>query len=327
MKTIMKTSSLRSVSCLGILVSCGFLFAGESRPGFEQLFRMNASNIFGGNVKLEKVLKDDVRLTIHYNKPGQIKTGFLVQGLIDPDSLKKSNRKILENPEGGGEIKNLVVAGEGKLQSRFELKGDLAIHFDLRIQMIQRGSQLAFALVQKKPRAMIQSSFFQAALFKAGSRTVARAMAPVEYQKPPALWFDCKALVPVSISLKDDSFQVKLSMVKNKGARGKRGGKKKEKDKEKKEAVELINLEGVKDFPGGLILISASRAPLVISDLKITGNVDRAWCEKEFDRLEKTGALVLEAKKEGKPPEKQQRLRKKRILEGKENEREAEIEL
>ncbi len=323
-------NKLGFLSCLVVLFCCGNLMAGEAKLNFEELFRLNSGKIFGGSVELKKLLKDkdEVQVTIHYKEPGQFEKSFEGRGIFNPSTLKQANRNILKNPEGNGEIKDLVAVGRGSgdWRSRFELKGDLNIDFNLHIPRIQRGSQFVLYLHWSRG-SFIHTSFFQSGYIMNGGRMKGKAVAPKEYQASPSSWFDQNAVIPVAISLKGGKCQVKLKLIDTKEAKGKGGKRGKKESKEKKKEVELLSIEGAEDLPAGRIQFSFRNLAFVLSNLKISGTLERKWCEAAFDLLESKGQLVLEKKTSEKPKPPERRTRKKRELDQEGRQKEAEVDL
>ncbi len=309
---MMKTSiAVLLLALLAALPPAAQAGAGEEEPSFDELLHLNAQALFGGEASFEKD-----RVVIHYKKPGQFERAFQGPGMVNPASIKGDvNRKILEKPEGGGEIDQIAVVGrgDGNWQSRFELSGNIDLSFKIRFSSLQRGSQFVLRINQT-PKSSIQTTFFQNAMLMVGGKVKKRTVAPKEFQLPPEKCFDKKALAPVSISSSDGKFLLKVKREEEKDKakdkekarekakdKEKEKHKEKEKDREKPKDVEL-SLDEAGDAAGGKIAFNFAKLSLVIAEMRISGNYDRAWCEEQLKQLDKEKKLVRKAEK---PPEEQ----------------------
>lgn len=269
-----------TLAALGLLVP-GRSPAEEGRPPFEQLLKLNSEKVFGG----EAQLGEGDRVTIHYKK-GQFSRALLGTGVVDPEETKSSDhKKILEGipkkRRGGREhdaVPAVLGVNQGDWQSRFELSDDVTFKFQLWIRTAMPGSQLT-VWMNKGAKSQIQTSFFQNAVYSGGGKT-RRASAPKEYQGPPEKLFDRHERVPVEMSYKQGAFSVKMG------------------------EEEVLRIDDAAEARSGRLAFSFRKLTFALTDVEISGKIDRSWCEARFNELDSKGALVVkEAQRvDGSPP-------------------------
>ncbi len=282
----------------------------EEEPSFEKLLGLNADKLFGGEVKIE-----GETVTITYNKPGQFEKGFEGNGTVNPDAVKGHARKLFDKPEGGGEMDHIALAarGDGEWISRFELSGAVRMSFNLRIPAFQKGSQVSVRLLESA-KGFHQATVAPGTLLAAAKGK--KKPAPASF---PETFFDAKALVSVLLSSGDGKFTAHLKKRGEAGDRKGRGGKRgkrekkegqekaEEKDKDAGKDRETLDHEIVLDDAdapaSGKIRVSFSKMTMAMTNVQISGKVNRAWCEAQFKDLEAKNLLVLKEKAPPEPPD------------------------
>jgi hypothetical protein len=296
----MKIAVPAFVVFLAVAIPAASVISGEdAEPSFEELLRLNSTALFGGETKIE-----NDRITIAYKKGGQFDRGFQGAGIVNPDSLKEANKNIL------GDTKEVAVVGrgDGEWTSRFDLSGDIALKFKIRMPGIQKGSQFILRINQSQ-KSQIQTSFFQDVALVQGGKPKKRTSAPKEFQSPPEKWLDRKALMDVNMNLHEGKLLLKVSEDPEKAKeREKEREKNREKSKEKgkdkpKDAAKdspknlEITLDEASEASGGKVSFSFRKLSFVVSDMTLSGKYDRAWCEEQLKQLDKDKKLVRKAEK------------------------------
>ncbi len=256
-----------------------------ARPSFEELLLFNGDHLFGGKPSL---LGDD-KVQITFNAPGQMPRGFEGPGIHDPNSatMTGANRRFIQKKveKDGTEIlhENLAVCGLGEQRagwqvwtSRFALSGDVKVEFIMRLPGLINAQTGFVTRLYVDGKGHLESNFFQTAERHSGGSAVAVSKTAVkEYSGLPSKWFPRNNPngVRVDLGVEGEKFKVNF------------------------QGKETVSLSKVGANRKGKVGFAFRKIAFTLQDLKISGKVDRAWCEAEFNRLEKEGKLRL------KPPE------------------------
>jgi hypothetical protein len=259
--------------------------APSDRPPLETLLKLNERAIFGGTFTSQ----GDDRFEVLFNASGQMMKGFETQGpeIIDDKSPLGvgGNRRFFTKKEKDKEI---ILAGfaalglgppaakPGVWTSRFPVGGAVKVSFTFRIpNLLTRQSVFNVRLNVDKSN-YLESSFFTKVSKMSYGKNLGFATSLIkQYKRPPSDWFPRNEAegVPVELTVEDQKFTVRM---KN---------------------AEVVSLDKGTDMTKGKVAFAFTRVAFTIQNLKISGSLDRAWCEKEIEALEKAGKLLL------KPPE------------------------
>ena len=241
-------------------------------PPLERLLQLNSAAIFGGKLKL-----DGDRFEVVFDADGAVKAGFDGKGIIDSKSeeMTGANRNfIIEEKKDGVEklIPNLAAVGigEGQWVSRFPVKSKTWVEFGFRVpNLITQESGFRLRVNWDKGVGY-ETSFFQSIAFVAGGAPKTSVMTDFkEYRRAPSRWFPRKkASVKIEYGIRDGDCVVLMN------------GK------------ELVKVPKVAD-KGGRVSIAYRKLLFTIDSLKISGEIDRAWCEKRIEELKKEGKLKV----------------------------------
>jgi len=279
---------MRNATCLlACFVSPLFptLLAAADEPTLESLIDLNGEAIFGTKARLEA----GDRITLLFGKGSQFDKSFAGRGMMKPEALVgELNRLILVNPAGEGEIPEVAIAGRGAgdWSSKFDLSGDLEVRFTMRVQAIQKGSNFVLFLNQApKAKTVLEiGPFFSRAVLSAGGKKK-QAAAPKDYQAPDR-WFDKNCLVTIAAAFKGGNFTLRMQ--------------KATKDPKDAKDVELLKLDDAQAAPGKVRFVFQN-LNFVLSNVTLTGKVDREWVKSQIDALRAKKTLV--EKEAPKPPE------------------------
>ncbi len=254
-----------------------------ARPPFEELLLFNGDHLFGGKLSL---LGDD-KVQIAFTAPGQMSRGFEGPGIHDANSptMTGANRRFIQKKreKDGTEVlhENLAVCGLGEQRagwqvwtSRFSLSGDVKVEFNFRLPGLINVQTGFITRLYVDGKSHLESNFFQTAERHSGGSAVAVSKTAVkEYSGLPSKWFprNNPAGVRVDLGVEGEKFKVNFS------------GK------------ELVSLPKVGSDRHGKVAFAFRKIAFTMQDLRITGKVNRTWCESEFERLEKEGKLRLKA--------------------------------
>ena len=240
---------------------------------FEKLVEINSRAIFGGKAK---VRGEDVELT--FSADGEVKAGFEGTGIIDSKSpeMTGSNRKFirLKDKKNKDEEEQLLPGlcaagvGEGAWVSRFTLAGSPWVQMTFRIPNLI-GVQSAFKMrVNWNKGAGIETNFFQTvSTLSSGKPKATKTTSLPEYKGPPLDWFPRKGPgVKVEFGVRGGKAQVRL------------------------DGKEIASMAKVGD-KGGKVALTYAKLLFTIQDLKVSGKLDRPWCEKRIEELKASGKL------------------------------------
>jgi hypothetical protein len=260
----------------------------DEAPPFEKLLELNGPQIFGGTVKV-----DGENVEILFNADGQVKAAFEGKGIVDSKSpeMTGSNRRFIrkgdkkdggQGKEKGKEEEKLVPGlcaagiGDGLWTSKFGFLGDAWIEMGFRVPNILTRQSSFLLRVNWDKGAGYETNFFQSIAYM--SKGTPKGLIPntlPEYKGHPEKWFPRKGdSVKVEFGIKGGQCVLRL------------------KDQD------VITLPKVAD-KGGKISLAFSKLVFTIDNMKISGKVDKAWCEKQLAELKKKGKLKV--KEEPKP--------------------------
>ena len=244
---------------------------GRNLP-LERLVELNAAALFGGNAKV-----DGDRIELEYSADGQVRAGFVGREIIDAGHAQMTGAQrnfIIEEKKDGVEklIPGLAAVGIGQDMwvSKFPLAGDARIEFGFRIpNLITQQSTFRVRLNwDPEKNSGYETSFFQSIGYVSRNRTKSSQLTPIkEYQRAASYWFPRKkSSVKIEYWIKDGECAVRMN------------------------GQDMVKVDGIKDL-GGHVAIAYRKIAFTIDNLKISGKLDREWCEKELERLEKKGEL------------------------------------
>ena len=249
---------------------------------FERLVEINSRELFGGKAKV----KGDV-VEVTFSADGEVKSGFEGTGIIDSKSpeMKGSNRKFIrlkdrKDKEEEQLLPGLCAAGvgEGAWVSRFPLAGNPWVQMSFRIPNLI-GTQSAFKMrVNWNKGTGIETNFFQTvSTLSSGKPKATRITSLQEFKGPPLDWFPRKgAGVKVEFGIREGKAQVRL------------------------DGKEVAAMPKVGD-KGGKVALTYAKLLFTIQDLKVSGKLDRPWCEKRIEELKASGKLKTAADPEPDP--------------------------
>jgi hypothetical protein len=251
----------------------------DNLPPLEKLLELNSAAIFGGKVKLNGSLFEVV-----FDTDGEVQSGFEGNGIIDSKSqqMTGSNRNFIVQEKKDGVEKLIpglaaVGMGEGHWVSRFPVKGKTWVEFGFRVpNLITQESSFRLRVNWEKGVGY-ETSFFQSIAFVAGGVPKTNVMTDIkEYRRAPSRWFPRKKeSVKVEYGIREGSCVVRMN------------GK------------EMVSVPKVAD-KGGRVSIAYRKLLFTIDSMKISGELDRAWCEKRIAELQKEGKLKVAEGGEGK---------------------------
>ncbi|MBI4604586.1 MAG: hypothetical protein HY721_21700 [Planctomycetes bacterium] len=275
----------------------------EPELSLEQLVELNAADLFGGKLTLERG-----RFKLELPGDGSFARGFDTGGAAgggrsgfasDQRQIKDetARKALLEGAAGAFSVAGL---GGGSAVSVFELEGDWKVAFKLRMTGLQAGSRFTLRFnLDPKGKEYIQSSFFQDLQLKGKGKTKSASSQDPRFGRRPDQWFDQRSVgVPVEIRFTDGTLSIRVGVRERDGpgekgrGRGPRGGKKKARDRERHQLVEAVKLEGIEAPAGGRLAIAFEKCSFLMSDLRIEGKLPRKWLAAEVDRLRRAGKLA-----------------------------------
>lgn len=241
-------------------------------PPLEKLLELNSVAIFGGKVKV-----NGDKLEVIFDGDGLMKAGFEGKGIIDSknEEMTGANRGfIIQEKKDGVEklIPGLAALGmgEGTWVSRFPVAGGAWVEFGFRVpNLITQDSNFRLR-VNWERNSGYETSFFQNIAYVAGGTPKTSIMTDLkEYRRAPSRWFPRKKeSVKVEYGIREGNCVVLMN------------GK------------EMVSVPKVAD-KGGRVAIAYRKLVFTIDNFKISGQLDRAWCEKEIERLKKQGKLKV----------------------------------
>jgi hypothetical protein len=245
----------------------------ESKDGaFDRLVEANGPLIFGGKVK---VLGD--RFEVLFDGDGQVKAGFEGKGIHDSKSedMKGANRKFIRLKDKKDKEEEQLIPGltaigigEGTWLSRFPVAGEPWVEMGFRIpNLIGKESNVRIRVNWKK-KTGYETNFFKSISYVSDGTVKGTNVTPIkEYQGTPNTWFPRKGKsVKVEFGVRDGRMISRI------------------------DARDVVMLQKPIDR-GGHIGITFSKLLFTIDNLKVSGKLDRAWCEKEIEKLRAAGKL------------------------------------
>jgi hypothetical protein len=258
------------------------------RPALEDLLKYNSAAIFGGQVA---ILGED-RFEVTFDKAGQMIKGFEGQAIMDETSpgAQGANKRFYTKQEKGQKeakpiekLAAVAIAPPGSQwtiwTSRFPVGGDVKVTFDFRIPNLLTIESGFFVRIHSTKSQFIQNTFFNTLEMGATKATTTVK----QFFGPASKWFPRKEGKEVPIELFEEGGKCSASFNKQ----------------------VLVTLPKVPDYPPGKVVFGFRKVAFTIQDLKISGKLDRAWCEAQIAALEKSGKLLLKPpveKKEGEEP-------------------------
>ncbi len=287
----MVRSAFKVIACVGLgCFPAGFLSAEDTkgekerekekgppadRPPLRDLLTWNADAIFGGKLNLE----GEDRFEVTFDKAGQMARGFEGQAIMDEKSpgAQGSNRKFYTKDKDKV-IDNLAAIGISPPSSvwtywtsRFPVAGDVRVKLDFRIPNLLTQESGFVARVNWTKNTWLETQFFSSVTKQAFGKAIAAARTGLkEYAGPASRWFPRKGgkEVPVEISTEGGKLKVNFA------------GK------------DLVTLDKVADVPRGKVVFGFRKIVFTIQNLKVSGVLDKEWCEAEISRLAKAGKLI-----------------------------------
>jgi hypothetical protein len=239
---------------------------------FERLLEANGPLIFGGRVKV----KGD-RFEVLFNAAGQMKAGFEGKGIYDSKSeeMKGANRKFirLKDKKNKDEEEQLlpgltaIGVGDGSFLSRFPVAGEPWVEMGFRIpNLIGKESNVRLRVNWKK-KSGYETNFFKTIAYVSDGNVKGSQVTPLkEYQGTPDSWFPRKGQsVKVEFGIREGRLISRM------------------------DSKDVVLMKA--SDKGGHIGFAYSKLLFTIVNLKISGKLDRAWCEKEVERLRAEGKL------------------------------------
>ena len=240
---------------------------------FERLVEANGPLLFGGKTKVE-----GDRFEVLFNGVGQVKAGFEGTGIHDSksDEMKGANRRFirLKQKKNNDEPEQLIPGlaaigiGDGSWVSRFPVAGEPWVEMGFRVPNLIGKESTVRVRVNWKKKTGYETNFFKTISYISNGTMKGTQTTPLkEYQGPPTTWFPRKGqAIKAEFGIKDGRVISRL------------------------DSKDLVELSKASDR-GGHIGLSYSKLLFTIQNLKVSGKLDRAWCEKEIERLRKEGKL------------------------------------
>jgi hypothetical protein len=252
----------------------------EEFPPFEKLLEFNSRELFGGIL----TLKGD-NFEVLFNADGHVKAGFEGKGIIDSKSeeMRGSNRRFMHYGDQKAGEKLLpglagVGLGEGQWVSRFPVAGNAWVQMGFRIPNLMNYQSSFKLYVNWNKGSGYETSFFQSISYVSGGKAKTTQMTALpEYKKQPHDWFIRRA----------DPNKIEFGI---------RGGR----CLVNMDGKEIVTVPKVVD-KGGNVAIIFKKIAFTVDNLKISGKLDRDWCNKRIEELKNQGKLKL--REEPKPPE------------------------
>jgi len=260
--------------------------AQPDRPPFEELLRLNAKALFGGNLKLE-----GESFEVSFNAAGHMAAGFQGQNIIDEKHPmgQGANRRFYAGKDEKP-IENFACIGLSNAAamtawiSRFPVGGDTKIRFNFRIPNLLTLQSGFMVQLNKERSTWIEVDFFTVIKKYAGGNKIGEKPTGLkEYAGPASKWFPRKEVAGVPVEISTVGGKTVVTVL----------GK------------EVVSLDKTGDISHGKVAFLFRKIVFTLQDLRISGKLDKAWCEEELKALEKAGKLVLKApeeKKEEPPP-------------------------
>lgn len=259
--------------------------AGE--PSLEDLVRWNAGEIFPG---ARFSLNDKGRFTLEFPGAGEFEKAFRCrtrgggQGIVSESGRVKDvavRKTLIDGAEG--KFSFVALAG-GTAISNFAVGTEFKVSFKVRIPTMMKTSRIVWYL-PRDGKDYVQLDFFnEATLVAKGRRRSRSAARAAAFRGSPSTWFDRKSKgVPVEFVRKDGTLSVRLPTPPGRGG------------DEEKGLTEVVTLDGIERPEEGQLALSFDRISFLVSDLRIEGQLPRAWVEKKIDELRESGALRSEA--------------------------------
>jgi hypothetical protein len=251
---------------------------------FERLVEENGPILFGGKVK---VIGD--RFEVVFDGDGQMRAGFEGKGIHDSKSeeIKGANRKFIRlKDKKDNEEEQLIPGltaigmGEGTWLSRFPVAGEPWVEMGFRIpNLIGKESNVRVRVNWKKKTGYETNFFKSISYISDGSVKGTNVTLLKEYQGTPNTWFPRKGKsVKVEFGVRDGRLVSRV------------------------DSRDVVVMPKTADR-GGHIGITFSKLLFTIDNLKVRGKLDRAWCEKEIERLRAEGKLRTAGSSGELPPE------------------------
>jgi hypothetical protein len=247
----------------------------SGRPPFEKLLEWNGKQIFGGKV----TVRGEDRFEVLFDAVGQMQGGFEGPGILDAESagIQGANKKFIIK-EKDVIHPGLACAGISQPNgvwsiwtSRFPVARDVQVQFDFRLPGLVNSQSAFWARVNVDGKNYLETSFFQTAEKHAYGKTLAKRDTPLkDYASHPMKWFPrAKPTgLPIEFGVEGDRFKVLISK------------------------KEVVGLDKVGDVAKGKISFGFRKIVFTMQNLKVSGKLDRAWCEEQLAQLEKAGKLV-----------------------------------
>jgi hypothetical protein len=249
----------------------GTSVGGKDIP-LERLVELNARELFGGKTR---VRGDEIEVT--FSADGEMKAGFEGPGIIDSKSpeMKGANRRFIRLKAKKGDEPEQLIPGlcavgieNGAWVSRFPVAGNPWVQMSFRVpNLIGTQSSLKVRVNWNKGTGL-ETSFFQTVSTLLDNKPRAtRTTTLKEYQGPPLDWFPRKGQgVKVEFGIRDGKAQVRM------------------------DGKEVVSMPKVVDR-GGKVAVTYTKLLFTLQDLKVTGKLDRAWCEKRIAELKASNKL------------------------------------
>jgi hypothetical protein len=244
-------------------------------PDFKKLLLLNGSQIFGGKL----VLIGDDRFEVVFDADGQVPGGFEGDGIMDTKSpgIQGANKKFLIK-EKDVLYPNLCAAGISKPDgswsvwtSRFPVLGAARLSFEMRLPGLVTSQSGFLTRMEVEGKNSLDVNFFQTIEKKSGGQTVKkRETSHKEFAAHPMKWFprNRKEGIPVELVREGPKMIVNV-------------------DKK-----EVVTMDKLPEPAGGKIGFGFRKIVFTMQNLKVSGAIDRGWCEKELKELEKAGKLI-----------------------------------
>jgi len=259
------------------------LFAADEKPAggqtaapdFKKLLVLNGPQVFGGKV----VLIGDDTFEVVFNADGQVPVGFEGDGIMDTKSpgMQGANKKflILEKETLYPE---LCAAGISKPDgswsvwtSRFPVLGATRMSFLMRLPGLVTSQSGFQTRLEVEGKNSTDINFFQLIEKKSGGRTAAKQETRhKEFAGHPMKWFPRNRREGIPVEFVREGSKMTVSVDKK----------------------EVVTMEKLPEPTGGKVEFRYRKIVFTLQNLKISGKLDRPWCEKQLKELEKAGKLI-----------------------------------
>ncbi len=265
--------------------------AGAEETGgdlpLKKLLELNASQIFGGKLKL----LDGDRFEVTFDGPGLMEKGFIAKGaaILDEKNAEPNgvNKKFFTKGDKNNKNKKddkapplpgLACVGFAGSRaalwtSRFPVAGDSRVTFDFRIPNLLTSQSKFLVRINADKRSYLETNFFNNISKYANGKVIARSVTPhPKFSGIPTKWFPRKGdSVPMELAVEDDTLVVRLS------------------------GQEVVAMKRLGKVDQGHVAFLFQKFVFTLQNLKISGKLDLAWCEEEIKKLKKENKLALSA--------------------------------